>query len=232
MNAIFRTNRCECGEVYEYEAFEFAGKERSFDRGLCDPCDAAYVAKNRKEHEDNAKATISRGLLEAFGRNLFDTDLTRLSPKMQEIAKSYTFGEKGVGFVGVTNLGKTRCLFSIVKRIAMEEGKSYAFLTGPQLAQALKDTRSDDARERHDARQTLDDAREATLLVLDDIAQEKASGEVLTAFWDLLDTRRSKKLPLFWTSNVPAAQFRGRFEEAKADSVITRLKDISTIYPL
>lgn len=226
-----KTNRCKCGNEYQYEVFFVGDRERDFDNGLCNPCDAAEVAKNVQAHEAHERAIISRNLRETFGANLYETDPDRISPRLQEIAANYTFGEKGVGFVGVTNLGKTRCLFTIVKKLALE-GRSFAFLTGPQLAQALKDTRSDDPRERHDARQTLDDCREATLLVLDDIAQEKASGEVLTAFWDLLDTRRSKKLPLFWTSNVPAAQFKGRFEEAKADSVITRLKDISTIYPL
>jgi DNA replication protein DnaC len=226
-----KTNRCRCGSEYQYETFLVGDRERDFDNGLCHSCDAAEVSKNIQEHEAHERAIICRNLRETFGANLYETDPTRLSTRLQEIAGNYTFGEKGVGFVGITNLGKTRCLFTIVKKLALE-GKSFAFLTAPQLAQALKDTRSDDARERHDARQTLDDAREATLLVLDDIAQEKASGEVLTAFWDLLDTRRSKKLPLFWTSNVPVAQFKGRFEEAKADSVITRLKDISTIYPL
>jgi DNA replication protein DnaC len=226
-----KTNRCGCGTEYQYETFLVGDKWRDFDNGLCHSCDAAEVSKNIQEEETRNRAIICRNLRETFGVNLYETDPTRLSPRLQEIAANYSFGEKGVGFVGITNLGKTRCLFTIVKKLALE-GKSFAFLTGPQLAQALKDTRSDDARERHDARQTLDDAREATLLVLDDIAQEKASGEVLTAFWDLLDTRRSKKLPLFWTSNVPIAQFKGRFEEAKADSVITRLKDISTVYPL
>jgi len=231
MTTLLKTNRCKCGADYQYEAFEFGGRVRDFDRGLCDSCDEADVAKNVREYELRQQEGICRQLRQTFGDNLYETDSTRLSPRLQDIAGNYTFSEKGVGFVGITNLGKTRCLFTIVKKLALE-GKSFAFLTGPQLAQALKDTRSDDARERHDARQTLEDARNATLLVLDDIAQEKASGEVLTAFWDLLDTRRSKRLPLFWTSNVPVAQFKGRFEEAKADSVITRLKDISTIYPL
>lgn len=226
-----KTNRCKCGTEYQYEVFTIADRERDFDNGLCDICDAEEIVQRKREHDAYNKAIICRKLLNTFGANLYETDPYRLSPRLQEIAASYTFGEKGVGFVGITNLGKTRCLFTIVKKLALE-GKSFAFLTGPQLAQALKDTRSDDARERHNARETLEDARESTLLVLDDIAQEKASGEVLTAFWDLLDTRRSKKLPLFWTSNVPVAQFKGRFEEAKADSVITRLKDISTIYPL
>jgi DNA replication protein DnaC len=226
-----QTNTCDCGTAYEYEVYVMDGRTRHFDDGKCDACSEAYITERKNEIEESRKAVILRGLKEAFGLNLYETDPTRLSPRMQEIANSYEFCHQGVGFVGVTNLGKTRCLFTIVKKLALE-GKSFAFLTGPQLAQALKDTRSDDARERSDARQTLEDARKATLLVLDDIAQEKTSGEVLTAFWDVLDTRRSNKLPLFWSSNVPAAQFKGRFEEPKADSVITRLKDISTIYPL
>lgn len=231
MTATIKTNRCKCGEEYQYESYFLGDRERDFDNGLCDSCDAEEVLKNKREREAYEKAAICRRLLEAFGPNIYETDPYRLSPRLQEIAANYTFGEKGVGFVGITNLGKTRCLFTIIKRLALE-GKSFAFLTGPRLAQALKDTRSDDVRERYDARQTLEDARESTLLLLDDIAQEKASGEVLTAFWDLLDTRRAKKLPLFWTSNVPVAQFKGRFEDSKAGSVITRLKDISTIYPL
>jgi DNA replication protein DnaC len=231
MNLILQSNRCSCGTEYEYEAYIQDGRTRHFDDGRCDACSEAYIAERKAEQENSRKESILHNLRETFGPNLYETDPTRLSPRMQEIANSYTFGPQGVGFVGVTNLGKTRCLFLIVKRLALE-GKSFAFMTGPQLAQALKDTRSDDPRERHDARQSLEDARKATILVLDDIAQEKASGEVLTAFWDVLDTRRANNLPLFWTSNVPAAQFKGRFEESKADSVITRLKDISTIYPL
>lgn len=231
MNLITQTNRCSCGTQYEYQAYIQDGRTRHFDDGKCDACNEAYITERKNEIEGARKAVIIRNLLDTFGPNLCDTEATRLSPRLQEIASNYTFGPQGVGFVGISNIGKTRCLFTIVKKLALE-GKSFAFLTGPQLAQALKDTRSDDARERHDARKSLEDARKATLLVLDDIAQEKASGEVLTAFWDVLDTRRSKKLPLFWTSNVPAAQFKGRFEESKADSVITRLKDISTIYPL
>ena len=231
MSIILQSNRCSCGTEYEYQAFIQDGRTRHFDDGKCDACSEAYIAERKAEQENSRKAGILRNLKDTFGLNLYETDPTRLSPRLQDIAANYTYGPQGVGFVGISNIGKTRCLFTIVKKLALE-GKSFAFLTGPQLAQALKDTRSDDARERSDARQTLEDARKATLLVLDDIAQEKASGEVLTAFWDVLDTRRSNKLPLFWTSNVPVAQFKSRFEESKADSVITRLKDISTIYPL
>jgi DNA replication protein DnaC len=174
---------------------------------------------------------ITKSLIDAFGSHLFETDLSRLDPKLQQIANDYTYSERGVGFIGNSNIGKSRCIFSIVRKLALE-GRSFLFLTGPQLAQTLKDTRSDDARDRHDAREMLEDARRMSLLVLDDIAQEKSSGEVLTAFWDLLNARRERKLPLFWTSNVPLAQFRARFEESKAESIITRLRDVSTVYPL
>ncbi len=223
-------NCSSCGNPFEVTVFTIGDRERTFTND-CDPCNEAWSQKCQKEMDESDRRDIELSLKATFGPSLYETDPSRLSPRLQDIANSYTFGEKGVGFVGVSNLGKTRCLFTIVKRLALEK-RSFAFLTGPELAQALKDTRSDDARERHDARQTLEDARYATLLFLDDIAQEKASGEVLTAFWDLLNARRNQKLPLFWTSNVPAAQFKGRFEESKAESVITRLKDISTIYPI
>jgi DNA replication protein DnaC len=226
-----RTQDCSsCGNPFEVDVFTINDKERTFTND-CDPCNEAWASQQKEKLKEQERSNIERLLKATFGPSLYETDPTRLSPRLQDIANNYTFGEKGVGFVGVSNLGKTRCLFTIVKKLALE-GRSFIFLTGPELAQALKDTRSDDARERHDARQTLEDARYATLLVLDDIAQEKASGEVLTAFWDLLNARRNQKLPLFWTSNVPAAQFKGRFEESKAESVITRLKDISTVYPI
>ncbi len=165
------------------------------------------------------------------------TDWTdpRLSPVCSELAKNWWPAwdkeERGLGIVGSTGLGKTRCAFSILKRLHFAGIPCHA-VDSISFARAASSYHDDDRLERAAARDLLRRAQTVKVLLLDDIGKEPSSPRVASALHELLEIRNRNHLPLIWTTERNGADLAPMFGDNYADGIIRRLRGNHQIHSL
>lgn len=79
------------------------------------------------------------------------------------------------------------------------------------------------------AKTKIKQAYNANILLLDDIGKGRLPATAEELLFDLLDERSERTLPVIWTSNAKASDLHGAFTHDRADAIIRRLAEFSTI---
>lgn len=135
--------------------------------------------------------------------------------------------QKGIILVGGFGCGKTHLIVSTARAIVEQTLVRVHFTTTPELLAEIKarfgnsTEKKFDRLRKHglDAADPLETAKQAELLVLDDIAQEGGSDFDRATLYDLIDTRYRNLKPTLLSSNCGSKQLAERLGGAVASRI-------------
>lgn len=158
------------------------------------------------------------------------TQHPELSPVCRDVAESWWADARGIGLglYGRTGLGKTRAMFSILRRHHFA-GRQVLPLQSMDIEEAAANVFADDPLLRNGAHDTLRRARGAGILYLDDLGKEKMTERVAKEFHRLIEHRCRHRLPTLWTSEQSGDWLARRLGEAYGDGLIRRLREFTDI---
>lgn len=136
-------------------------------------------------------------------------------------------GQDGCGLVGPSGGGKTRMGYSLLRHAATRGLFPYA-VTAAEYRQAAANRHHNDAAVRGAAISTLNAARTAQALLLDDIGKGASTGTGDEALYDLLNERRDHHRLTYWTSNGGANWLQKRLGPDHGPAIIMRLVHLAT----
>jgi len=193
---------------------------------LCPRCDAIAVAERRRELAAEGLATRTKSW-ELRNMPLADTVLDKLPAAPERVAKvvSWPYGAKGLAVHGITGMGKSRAVLTLLRRLYVDEGFEFAYIRTPQWARDLE------AATFTAHRQLVTSLFWVPVLVLDDVGKERPTERSLSALFDVIDTRTNHKLPVILTSNYNGDKLQARFAERDAETaaaIVRRIREFCT----
>lgn len=164
-----------------------------------------------------------------------DWNHARLAPYRHAIDRvlAWQYGPKGILATGKTGRGKTRAIFALYRRLAVEEGRSVRyFYAGDWFTELQTFVHYG----RDDARKWVEDLAATPIVILDDLGQEavsKSRAEWAEAwFFRFLDIRIARALPLIVTTNLEAVDIAREFAtntNIRGNPLIRRLLDLCEV---
>lgn len=180
------------------------GKPFWLETRLCPACDELAAAEAVAAvsvvitRERESKWQVVCPAVEYRETNIDDP---RLHPVCVSTVKSWDVrGRRGIGLVGNSGFGKTRCLFVALRR-AFDASLSCAAVSHRRIA-ALATAASNGAKvEREEASATLTRFHRCQVLLLDDLGKGAFTPRANEELSDLLEHRTSSGLPVLWSAN-------------------------------
>ena len=195
---------------------------------LCDPCEKKEIEELERNANSRAKDAARNRFLDEIATSYRNTDLNRIPPVLQKAVSEWQFSHRGLGLIGTSGSCKTRAAVLILQRMA-EEGKSVMFLTATSMAQAAIDQFHNDQKRKDEASNLLDRALSTSVLLLDDLGKNRMTDRSEETLYEILEHRTSWEQPTIWTSNSGARDLHERFSKDRADAILRRLIEFSTL---
>ena len=168
------------------------------------------------------------------------TDWSRATPEGQKelssacatLAKHWTVpaDRTGLGIIGSTGLGKTRALWSILKRHHFA-GWKVMFLRAYEITELAEDKASFRAHERSEALRIIRKAETIDLLAIDDIGKEAATKETAAVLHRLIAERCDHRRPILFTSELDGEALAPSLGKQYADGLIRRFRQYCNCLP-
>lgn len=208
-----------CGKVHRFDPF-WGGKKTV---PLCDPCEEwqelhGVGKKKALTWEDSYRQAMpDEYQLAEIGK----------IPPCYASALDWTAGQYrgGLGLIGPSGEGKSCAIACLLRELKQR----FIWLSGAEARDAATQSAMTDHPKHADACILWEKALKIPILVLDDITQG-----VMTTAWSskllaLLETRKSRGLPTFWTSQMPLPELREKLgrqnggDDHQADAISRRL---------
>lgn len=232
-----------------------AEQERKFtcslcqDRGIILKGETAYPCRCMKQ-KVIAKRFRSANLSELARRNTFESfSFQYYSRELRDPKRNLTYfesaqrayraarnfvqnclkGKKGKGlfFCGPVGSGKT-FLGSAIANALLAEGKQVLFTVVPDLLDTLKATYSRRSEQEFSEFELLDTARNAEILILDDLGAHNYTNWTCNKIYSLLNYRLNYQLPTVITTNLELEEL----EEYLGERTVSRILQLCDIYHL
>jgi len=235
MTPTLATTDCKtCGAPYDYEPLMIAG----WDLGrtitpLCEGCYAQQIATEEAAAAEAEKAARRAKVIATIDPELlpkeFDDDGTDLYHPEFPLAKYHQIrawrpGNRGdwLALIGPSGYCKTRILALVAARIILTGG-NVTWTTATRLNTEARNTRSPDHQTAALARQHLSACKFAPFLIIDDIGKNEWSPAFETHFFEILDHRKTRRLPIAYSANAHPKEFHLCISALNADPIIRRL---------
>ncbi len=188
---------------------------------LWDAITRARQADLQEEEEDRQRqrrtADFDFGLWPELYR---DTDMERL-PEAAKSVLSYVYGPKGLLVHGETARGKTRAMWLLLRRLYVEEGRSFAYRDALEFSDEAVA-----AYRLNQARSWAERLTAASVLFLDDLGKGRITQRVGEGLFAVVDRRAQRHKPTFITTNFVGETFKLRLEDQEtAEPLVRRLKE-------
>ena len=203
----------------------------------CQDCEkgrdmATDEARFHEEMQAERKAhlrRVNRARLDAFTKR-HKVQLAPLPDDLQQFLDTWD-GEQGLWLVGPLGVGKTWRLVALAEALmerAIQEDWSLRIATVPDYLNDLRGTYDAEKQQGSETYHAITEQyRETHLLILDDLGKERPSGWVSEQFFNLINYRYNKRLPLFISSNLIPAHITTKDESLAA--VVDRLKEMCKV---
>jgi len=130
---------------------------------------------------------------------------------------------------GPTNLGKTRSMWALLKRLSYNDSIQFTYFSARFLFVKIQDY----IKNGNDPYQWIQSIALEPIVFIDDFGQQAllSSREdyINACFFQFLNTRVEHRLPLLMTTNLTSNQMAERTNEVRADPLIRRLLDIADV---
>jgi DNA replication protein DnaC len=231
MNVVIKKCK-ECGKDFETEEVYMPELNRRFVfQSACEPC-LDRLLTERDVQEKEAKAQKRENDFWAMVPAIYKTtDETKINTKLKRAIYEWKFGSTGLGFKGPSGSQKTRAAVLLLHSLH-KGGKSVFYLKATNLTKNAVEAFSDDKAIKKHALESMRNATECQVLLLDDIGKGRLSPSAEESLYALLDTRTENLLPTIWTTNADGSQLHDMMSEDRADAIMRRLIEFSTIITL
>lgn len=196
---------------------------------LCTPCKASQRAEADRARDVSDAAAKARGEAvertnAAFPEVIRETDLEKLTQRMQEVARGYqpALKESWVLF-GPTRVGKTRTAFLMAMAYAKHHGRAATFLTMRGFEATIEKSFRD---KRH--AETVERLIGCPFLVLDDFGKEKLTERLAVDLFAIIDERTADRRPTVITTNLTGDLLEAKMaaiEPSMAEAMVARLRE-------
>lgn len=232
-----------------YVMFVSGEFQEVFRTKFCPACSAILEAKFDEDNKKDPRTRLDRWALTCPSLYL-KTDDDRLkregklavaAPKKMD-SRSFVetilarpFSERGIGLCGPVRCGKTRLMFSLLRRYYLE-GKRVMYIYAPDFSDKYAGLMGDSPSEGN---KYLESCINAQLWFLDDLGKGRLSEAAQRALLRVVEKRTNSERPIFVTCNDVAETLidRMRYEETGGESeyaspMIERLKEFCDFFQL
>ncbi len=222
----------ECGKDFKRRVFSVLGKTIG-GVGICEECRVKFAA----EEEAKANRATQRRedeKWEAVCPLIYrDTDLrdARLASAAVSAVARWSPGVRGLGLIGTTGRGKTRCLYMALRK-AHGAKMTVAALSHTKLSRIAMDAFSGDKDERRGAREILSELHRADVILLDDLGKPPSTERADSELEELVEDRTSEGKPILWTANGSGEWLIKRFGVDRGEPLVRRLAEFSDVTTL
>jgi len=208
--------------------------------------EAEALGRLKDRAESNAAELVEKTIPPLYRHS----DTGRLNQKMLAACAAWKVSPVGLGLVGKTGIGKTRCVFhrleQLIRNVEIEQsepvgdkverGHVSSFFKIPRI-EAVNDAvlaklvlAALDFDDRTGASRRLKDFHCADVLFLDDVGQSKISERTGAEIYELVEYRTSNLKPIVFTSNFRGRQLAEKFTDTtRGDAVVRRLAEFCRI---
>jgi DNA replication protein DnaC len=200
----------------------------------------ATEIQDRRDFDAAGKAYVATALRKAAEERFWwqcpieyrESDWNRLGQFKTQINQvlSWKSGGKGLLLSGPTGRGKTRAMWGLIRRLAIEEGKDVRYWHASEWFATLQAQAN---YGRDDARGWVDAVAKHPFLFIDDLGQEAVSTAksawAEAWFFRFLDLRVGAGLPLFVTTNLSSKQMAEQETDVRGDPLVRRLLDLCEV---
>jgi len=223
------TKLCEkCGGDFDFIPMEFNGR-RLFEPSFCDPCTETLSRQSEQDAISSAKEASKNRFWAEMPTIYRNTDFRAFSANLQKLISEFNPNDgKGVGIVGASGERKTRAAILLLEK-AFLGGSKTMFLPSQQFSRLISDQFSDDPKKKLSADEGIYRAHSCDFLLIDDLGKGRMTDRAESDLYALLEDRTSWGRATIWTSNSNARQLHGMFTPDRADAILRRLTEFSTI---
>lgn len=239
-----------CRRELPYKGFVFNGKiarwvpstctcweARNYAREVSDKENMTLIREGMKEHAKSVASLHDDGVSARYRTRTFDTFDTpsELQEKSKMIAERYVASfarvkdmeKNSLFFFGDCGCGKTHLVCAIANALK-EQGVKCTFTTFEDMLLRIRDTYSNDGVSEMEMRNVY---KKTPLLILDDLAKEKATEFSTSTLFDLVNYRYENMLPMIITANHDRESLIQRLtasqgDATKAEAIVSRLYEM------
>jgi hypothetical protein len=221
---------CQAQFSYEPVMFDLGGMREIFPRTLCEPCSAAQEAANKIEQERRDKERAEDEWNEVCPPEYRRTNLDdpRLNRSLVKAAIAWRPGSRGLGLIGETGRGKTRCLF-VALRTAFDAGGFVEFVSHNSFSRLAATAFGGDGMEKQEAAKRIKKLARVGVLMLDDLGKAPSTERADAELEELIEERTSHGLPILWSANGSGEWLMKRFGPDRGPALVRRLADFCEI---
>jgi len=200
------------------EPVEFAG--RKFGMTTCPSCRQASIDETAAKDA----AVKRQRAVEAWGRQcpaLFQaTDPARLNQKMLAKVMAWQFGPKGLLVSGPSDRGKTRAMFLLLRRLAVDELRDVVVFHDNEFAHQCARAFGDQTGEAW-----VEKICKASVVFFDDIGKFKLTERVESELFGIVASRTAWMRPTLWTTNFKGEELASKLSPDRGVPLVRRLKE-------
>jgi len=221
-----KTNCETCKAQFEYVPVTLGGKEL-FPRRYCDTCTASAIANSEAQERE-----IKRRERESEWERVCAPSYRMTDPQHPSLAQAALRmciawdGPRGIGLMGDTGVGKTRCLFLALRR-AFDAGKPVEFVSHNAFSRIAATAYSGDGNEKKDALNSIKRFSSVAVLLLDDLGKAPSTERADAEMEELIEHRTSHGLPILWSANGYGEWISARFGKDRGPAFVRRLAEFS-----
>lgn len=177
------------------------------------------VAFEEEQRQATARSVLATSFIPKRYRDAKPTDFDPDS-RVYKYAMWVKPNAKGAFIEGVTGAGKTHAACAIANWYA-RHGRSVRFVQSVDLVNALMHPYSESDRD------LVRQARNASLLVIDDLGKEAVTAKTLPEIYGFIDARYANRRTTVITTNYSPTQLQSRYEQIEPETGLAIMRRIS-----
>lgn len=138
---------------------------------------------------------------------------------------------RGLGLLGTTGRGKTRCLYLALRKVFVA-GKSVAAVSHTKFSRLAMDAYSGTDEERYAAREKLRSFHTCRVLLIDDLGKPPSTERADSELEEIVEDRTSEEKPILWSANGSGEWLIKRFGIDRGEPTVRRLAEFCDVITL
>ncbi len=178
-----------------------------------------FIQKEKEQEKQSVAEALNLKYRTECPSIMREFDPNKLHSHNLEKPKNWKYGKMGLLMHGTSGLGKTRCVWRILRKLS-KQGIKWEYITTRRLQEDLKF--------KYGVNKTaiLDRITAVAVLALDDLGKEKQEAEWESNIFEIIDRRTNRGLPSIITTNYVGETFSQRFKDLElANALIRRLDE-------